>query len=164
MSTLAEDMKPTPASEWLQPYVEGVILSLPSGNRVKLRPINLDYLMLQGKIPDLLTPLVSKTLWEGELDIDGIAEQNFKMARDLNELLSIIVPSAMMEPKIYLGDGDLPEGSITLEHLPMTDKLAIFQIATQPANNLVHFRNQQIGNVAPLSTGEDIEETTEQDN
>lgn len=149
----------TSVSDWLQPFIEGVIVELPSGNKLRMKPIAMDDLLRMGQIPDMLTSLAAKTLWD-VTPLDEVANDNFKVANDLSELLSIIVPCAVLEPKIYVGDGELPRGMIKLEHLSLVDKLAIFQLSIQPVDVLKRFRGQQIGNVALVQPSEVGEETT----
>lgn len=146
-------LKHTPASEWSKSFVEGVSVQLPSGKTIVMRPVAMDVLMSKGKIPDLLTPLAAKTLWD-VLPLDMMAN-DFKMASDLGRLMDIIIPAAVMEPKIYTGDGEVPEGSISIEWISLYDKVAIFQVAIQPVQVLDSFRDKQIGNVESLPDEQD---------
>ena len=147
-------MQVTSANEWLKPYIEGVPVMLPSGNVIKMRPVALDELMRNGSIPDLLTPVASTTLWEG-ITGDDISKNNYKIINDMSALASVILPSVIIEPKIYIGDGQLPEGMIKLEHISAADRLAIFNLAIQPVNVLEHFREKQIGNVEVVPNEQD---------
>lgn len=151
----------TQASDWLKSYEEGVIVELPSLHTIRMRPVALDVLLSSGKIPDLLTPLASKTLWD-VMPLDK-AQTDFKLAGDLTKLMDIVVPAAVLEPKIYLGTGELPKGHIRLEHLSIFDKVCIFQVAIQPVSVLDSFRGKQIGNLESLLTEQDDELSSESD-
>lgn len=143
----------TSASKWLKPYVEGVPVMLASGNVIKMRPVALDELMRNGSIPDLLTPVASTALYEGVFPED-VAKDQFKLINQMTELAATILPIVVVEPKIYIGNGPLPEGMIKLEHISVADKLSIFNLAIQPVNVLEAFRNQQVGNVESLPVNE----------
>lgn len=141
----------TPINEWLEPYSEGVLIELRSMRKIKMRPVAMDELLRLGKIPDMLSSLAARSLWD-TVPIDQAMEDNFKTANDLVELMSIILPSCIVYPPIYTGDAELPEGMIKLEHLSLLDKLDIFQLALQPVDVLVRFRNKQIGDVASIQS------------
>lgn len=143
-------MQATTANEWLKPYIEGTTIKLPSGNVIKMRPVALDELMRNGSIPDFLSPVASTTLWEG-INPDDINKDGFKIINQMSELASIILPNILIEPKIYTGDGTLPEGMIKLEHISVSDKMAIFNLAIQPVNALEAFRKEQERDVENLS-------------
>lgn len=145
------NLKPTSAAEWRKPREEGYVVTLPSGHVARLRPVALDVLIVSGKLPDLLTPLAAKSLWvetDGE-KIGNEAEQ----AKGYAELVNIVVPAAMVEPRIV----DEPEGDdeISLEDIDFADKVAVFQLATQPAEVLRRFRDKQERDVAAVSNGKD---------
>lgn len=146
-------MQVTSASEWLKPYIEGVTVIIHSGKVIRMRPVDLVELMRNGTIPDLLTPVASSALWEGVIG-DDIAKDNFKQINRMLDLADLILPTVVLEPKIYIGEGQLPEGMIKLEHFSVPERLAIFNLATQPVNVLEAFREKQIGDVEALSDGE----------
>lgn len=154
--------KPTPAAVWRKPRLEGYVVTLPSGNRVRLRPVALDLLILGGDLPDLLTPIAARSLWT-ETDVAAIADQ-VELAQGFAELVNRVVPLAVLEPEIVT---DVPSGyqfgddEIALDDIDFGDKLAIFQLATQPAAVLRSFREQQAAGVAALSDGQDGEPATE---
>ncbi len=143
----------TSVGEWLEPYTEGVLVELRSMRKIKMKPVAMDELLRLGKIPDMLSSLAAKSLWD-VVPIDQAMENNFKTATELTELMSIIIPSCVIYPPIYTGNDELPEGMIKLEHLSLLDKLDIFQLALQPVDVLVRFRNKQIGSVADIQPSE----------
>lgn len=139
----------TDASSWKKPFVEGIEVQLPSGNVVSMRPVALDELIRRGTIPDLLTPIATRAVWEA-IPQDKLLEDGFKLATELGDLMALIIPASVINPSIYTGDGDAPEGSIKLEHISVADKMSIFNLAIQPVNVLASFRLQQIGSVEPV--------------
>lgn len=144
------ELFPTPGATWRQPRLEGYVVNLPSGNFARLRPVAIDILIANGKIPDLLTPIAARSLWE-ETATDQIANQA-EMAKGFADLVNIIVPAAMMQPRIV----DNPQGDdeISLDDLDFGDKLAIFQLATGGSATLKAFCKQQAANLAALLNSE----------
>jgi hypothetical protein len=153
-------MEITPASEWRKPREEGVIVKLPSGKNIKLRPVALDRLMVLGSIPDLLSPLAGQMLWS-EVPVTEIISDP-QAATNFTNLVNQIVPLAIMEPTV-VPDGQQPSNDeIRLEDIGFSDKFAIFQIVIQPAEVLASFRHKQVGSLEPIRDGEDVGDTAEQ--
>lgn len=155
-------MTTTALDNWKKPFTEGVEVTIPSGNVIKMRPVSLEDLMRKGKIPDFLTPVASKALWDS-VPLEDMGTDGYKAANDLNQLMALIVPASVVEPKIYVGDGECPDDAIPLEYLSLLDKLAVFQLALQPVNVLVSFRGKQIGMLASIPNVEVTGTTTKPD-
>jgi hypothetical protein len=139
---------PTTGSEWRKAREEGYIVRLPSsGNHARLRPVALDVLIMSGKIPDILTPAAARTLWDSP-SVGSIAERA-EIDREFIEMINIVVPAAMMEPRIV--DNPQAEDEISLADLDFGDKVAIYQLAIQPAEVLRRFRDGQAADLASVS-------------
>lgn len=147
---------PTPGSTWRKPRTVGETVTLPSGNVATLRPVALDMLIASGKLPDLLTPIAAKSLWT-ETDTSTIADQ-VETAKGFAELVNLIVPAAMLTPRIV----ENPQGDdeISLEDIDFSDKIAIFQLATGGSQVLKSFREQQEKRMEPVPDGENVQPTT----
>lgn len=141
----------TSGRAWRKPREEGFIINLPSGNVAKLRPVALDRLVLTGRIPDLLSPVAAEALWvqTNEAEMKGQGE----LLKRYTELVNLIVPFALMEPRIV--ESPTGDDEITLDDLDFTDKVAIFQVATQPATVLKRFREQQAGSLVAVHDSQD---------
>ncbi len=150
-------LTPTPGSVWRKPREAGETVRLPSGNIATLRPVALDQLMLSGKIPDLLTPIAAKSLWT-ETDTADIADQ-VETAKGFAELVNLVVPAAMLSPRIVAEPA--ADDEISLADIDFSDKLAIFQLATGGSQVLKSFREQQEKRVEPVSDGKDVRAETE---
>lgn len=146
MTQQKENKSLTQASEWRRPRQEGYVITLPSGFKARLRPVALDMLILSGKLPDLLTPIAAKSLWT-ETDTAAIGDQA-ELAKGFAELINIVVPAAMMYPLVV--DDPQAENEIGLEDIDFSDKTAIFQLVTQPAEVLRRFCDQQTAGVESL--------------
>lgn len=143
-------LKPTTGAVWRKPREEGELITLPSGNTARLRPVALDVLITSGELPDLLTPIAAKTLWT-EVDIDSIAEVA-ETAAAAAELVGLVCRASFLEPHIV--EEPTEDDEISLNDIDFTDKLAVFQIATQPVEVMRKFREEQERNVAAVSNGE----------
>lgn len=147
----------TPGSAWRRPREQGEIVTLPSGNVARVRPVAVDALLAAGRIPDLLSGVAAKTLWT-ETDTATIAEQA-ETAKHFADLINLIVPLVMLEPRVV----DNPEGDeqIALDDIEFSDKIAIFQLATGGSTVLRQFRLDQEKRLAAIHNGENVQPETE---
>lgn len=133
----------TSAFQWRRPREEGFLIRLPSGNTARLRPVALDVMLASGKLPDLLTPIAAQSLWT-ETNTETLGQQG-ELAKSYVELINAIVPAAMMCPTISATP--TADDEISLSDLDFSDKVAIFQLVTQPVEVLRRFRDQQSADV-----------------
>ena len=147
----------TPASAWRKPREQGYTVRLPSGNVATLRPVAVDVLLLSGKLPDLLSPIVAKTLW-AETEPATLADQA-ELSKGFAELVNIVTRAAMLNPSVV--DVPTTDDEIGLEDIDFSDKLAIFQLATAGAEAMRRFRDGQTASVEPVRDGESDDEPTE---
>lgn len=161
---MGETKRPTRGIDWRKPREEGFLLALPSGNSATIRPVALDVLLRQGKIPDLLTPLVAKMIYEGvdtdELDkllsVEKLAEQSDEMLA----LIDAICAAAFLEPRIV--EQPQAEDEIAIEDVELADRGTVFSLAVLPANDLRRFLQRQASAVEPVPDGDGDEPEAEQ--
>lgn len=156
-STTPTPLAPTPGSAWRQPRETGELITLPSGNVARLRPVAVDALLATGRIPDLLSGVAAKTLWS-ETDTATIADDG-KLAKEYTDLINLVVPLAMLEPRVV--DNPEGDGEIALDDLEFADKVAVFNLAIGGATALKMFREQQARTVAIVPDGENVQPATE---
>lgn len=149
--TNAMPVQPTTAASWRVARRDGFVITLPSGNVAKLRPVALDVLITSGKLPDILTPIAAKSLWVEE-DVANIANVP-EMAKGFADLVNFILPAAFMEPRVVC-DREPGEGEIHIEDIDFEDKVAVFTLATSGAATLNKFREQQARNVVAIPDSE----------
>lgn len=154
---MTETVKPTSGRDWRKARLEGETVTLPSGNIATLRPVALDLLITSGKLPDLLTPIAAKSLFVEE-SAATIADQA-ELAKGYAELINLIVPLAMLSPRIT--PEPVKDDEISLDDLEFSDKVAIFNLATGGATVLKSFREQQERHVAVTPDSEELRATTE---
>lgn len=153
----------TPGLAWRKPRTEGYVVTLPSGNVVRLRPAALDVLIASGKIPDLLTPAAADALWSSE-NLDSAAVKDIlakaERAKDFIALVSLVVRASVIEPKIV--DDPKADDEIALSDIEFSDKVIIYQLAIQPSVVLSSFRSGQAPDVAIVPDSEGDGQPTEQ--
>lgn len=167
---MSEELKVTPGKQWGAPFQEGVVIKLPSGKNVKVRPVSVDVLLTTGEIPDFLSVAAAKILWD-EIPLEKL-NSDLKLAEEMARLANIIIPACLISPRIrpYLkgqtithpDELPLEPDEIRIDWIHFLDKAALFQLAIQPAEVLYSFRNQQIGSLDALPVLEELPSPTEQ--
>lgn len=143
-------MRVTPAAQWRKARLEGHVVRLPSDNVVRMRQVPMDLLILGGKIPDILTPVAAKALWV-DTDAESLGNEA-DLAKGFMELMNLIVPLALVEPRMVAEPK--ADDEIAPEDMDFNDRLAVFQLATQPVEVLRSFREQQARDVEPVRDGD----------
>lgn len=150
--------KVTSASAWREPREKGFVVTLPSGNAARIRPVALDVMIQDGTLPDLLSPIAAKSLWT-ETDIEEIGKVA-ELATGMAELFGQVCKAAFLDPRVVESDEGLGEGEIALADVSFDDKAFVFQLAIQSAQILRTFCEQQARNVESTRTsGDDTPET-----
>lgn len=157
MTITQPTLTPTSGAVWRQPREQGYTVTLPSGNVATLRPVALDSLLAAGEIPDLLSPVVAKTLW-AETEPAALAEQG-ELAKGFLELIALVVPLAMMEPIVV--NEPRADNEIALDDIELADKVGIFNLATGGASVLKSFLAEETKRLDAISDRENLRPETE---
>lgn len=126
-------------------YEEGLPQTLLSGLEVLMRPVQPDRLLMSGKVPDILTPLVmgmmfakeppaDETVFPDEVEdpVNAYLNKEREKAQDAIEFIKsvdVVCEAALVEPDI-------------VPYLSLADRLWIFKLAWMPAEVLSTFRLQ----------------------
>lgn len=150
------------ATEWRAMRERGVVFTLPSGLRARLRPVGVVELMRRGRIPDFLTPLAAEAVANrGGILAEGFAEKIGNLAA----LMEAVCTAAFMEPRVVavpeealrenvqLSDLDLKDDEITVYHLSPEDWDAVLTFVTAPVTALAIFRAQEKATLEPVDGG-----------
>lgn len=151
-------LTPTPGSAWRSQANTTVTTTLPySGAVVEVGHVQLDALLLAGKIPDLLTPLVADVLWAtvGQ----GRKEEEIRASRDFYALVNSVVSAALVNPRVV--EHPTQDDEIAITDLDFGDKIMVYTIATQPLGVLHRFRQEQTADVDAVQQGEAVQPATE---
>jgi hypothetical protein len=151
---------PTDAATWMQAYA-GIVVTLPSGLRVRLRPVDLITLVMDGHVPDRLTPVVADMIYEpgaGTDEYDAV-ERALHVRREQMPVINAVCKAAFLEPRIV--DDPATENGITLDSLPVTDRIRAAGMVMSGVDHLRKFRDQPAPTVAPAPDGEPVEPEAE---
>lgn len=153
----------TPAAEFRAMRERGVLQTLPSGRVVRLRTVTPDRLLREGKIPDILTPLVLRMVYEdvpnAQLDEFLATRERVADALAMIESLRVVCVAGLLEPRIV----DEPEGKgdISIDDLTLNERGWVFKLVFQSAETLSSFRFGQTPDVDTLPNGEGDSQPTE---
>lgn len=133
---------------------KGYEVSLPYTERkIRLKAVDAPTLLRAGNIPDMLTPLVTKTIYEDLKDREirdflTVNRGDVKEALDLADAVDFIV-------KHTIADGT------KVEDLTPAEKRWVFRLVMEPAEYLVTFREDEDVDVGPVATGDEVQQTAQ---
>lgn len=146
--------KPPNGSDWSyrrKLREEGVWISLPSGERARVRAVGFDLIISLGRMPDVLTAFVMDSFEKGV----GVADWQPTKPEELKALVDLanaMCQAAFVEPRIV--DNPQVEDEITIHELTMDDKFFVMAVVNRPARELERFSIEQARNVEPVLPGE----------
>lgn len=156
---------PTSANEWRSARREGVLVTLPSGNRARiLRTFDLLVALEQGRIPNPLAAIVTKAIQHrgGDLAMADLAEEPEALGQMLQHVDSQIV-KIFREPRVMLvPDGENhatwepPEGYISIADLDIQDRMFAYFFAQGGAGDLESFREASAKAMAAARDGGEV--------
>lgn len=156
-------LNPTSATQWREMREKGVLVTLPSGNVARLRPVGIFELVKRGRIPDSLTGVAADTVAQGRPS----TEQVKNTLGATVELLHVVCEAAFLDPKVIIPEGDtepdedaLGENTITVFHLSMEDMLFVLDFTSAPTRALEPFRQEKGSDVASVPDGESSKRET----
>lgn len=146
----------TPASEFRKMREQGVAQTLLSGRKVRLRTVTPDRLLRTGKVPDILTPLVTRMLFEEvtnqELNDFIAPREQAKESLEMVDAINVVCEAGLVYPRIV--DDPQGEDEISIDDLSLADRGWIFKLVFQPAEVLSRFRLESLTDVETGADGE----------
>lgn len=151
-------LTPTRGSDWRKQAATTTITTLAySGMVVEIGHVQLDQLLLSGKIPDVLTPVVASVLWASVGQ--GKSEDEIRAEKGFYELVNSVVTAALVNPRVVANPTQ--DDEIAIADMDFGDKIVVYTIATQPLAVLHRFRQIEEPDVEPLPEGENVQPAAE---
>lgn len=149
---MSEEFKTPTIEELKRAYDEGELIPLISGIPVQMRSVRPEVLLRSGKLPNILTPIIIKMLYEDvseKLDAYLFTERD-EAAETLEMIAGVdaVCEAALLDSSI-------------VPYLSLSDRMWVFKLALLPAAVLSTFRQQQDGNVDGAPDGEGNVQPTE---
>jgi hypothetical protein len=150
----AKEKVMTAAEKLAEMRTKGTEQKLPGTERmIRLRTLEAPELLREGKLPDILTPLVIKSVYQELTD------------KEVREFLSVQRSNAaealkMIDAMDFVVAKSIADGT-NVSDLTLAEKRWIFRLAMGPAELLITFRYDPNDDVEPVAEGEDIPSTSE---
>jgi hypothetical protein len=144
---MTDELKVPTIEELKRAYDEGLPQTLISGIEVLMRTPRPEVLLRSGKLPDILTPIVIKSLYEDvskKLDAYLFTERDeVQDTLDMVAGVDAVCEAALIDPSV-------------IPYLTLSDRMWIFKLAFMPAAVLSTFRYEPDGDVedTPDSQGD----------
>lgn len=134
--------------------LKGTEYKLPgTGRIVRIRVLDAPSLLREGKLPDILTPLVVKSVYQ-ELSDKEMRDFVGAQRGNANEALN------MVEAMDFVVKKSIADGT-KVEDLTLAEKRWIFRMAMGPAELLITFRYDKESDVEPVAEVEDVREAAQ---
>lgn len=138
----------TSGKEWRKAREQGITTDLPSGNKADLRPVEVDFFVLAGKVPDLLAPLVNKIISGDTYKIELPPADQLEKHKEWVQFLRDLCTYAFVNPKVV--EDPQADDEISFEDIAFVDKWHVFTKFAQPSWRMAAFRQKQAELVAAL--------------
>lgn len=138
--------EPDAGNVWAKRRAGDRVFTCPSGQKCRLRPVQLEALMMEGildqvtRLEGLAQELVARA--------QGLPPEKQEMPsrEDFGQLLKVvnaIVPLAVADPEVFPEDfkGEIPPGGVTVADIDIMDRIAILNEALSGLQKLDNFRN-----------------------
>jgi hypothetical protein len=138
---------------------QGVLLTVPSGQRCKARRIGLDVFLRNGTVPNTLMPIIRESMSTGDTDFK-VDDFTPEMLEDLITMVDNIVMEAVVEPVLQRPPATAAERSddiIYTDDVDLDDRMFIFNWVVGGSSDLEKFRKEQAAAVDNLRPGADVE-------
>jgi hypothetical protein len=126
-------LKTQTLAEWIDKWERGVMVVLPSGFEIRVRPAQLTDFIMSGEVPDTLTPLLKF--------LDSVGDDselgNLETVARLAPLIDAVVAHITIEPKFSANPG---KDEHNIKALPADDRVYLWALVTGQADDLRPFR------------------------
>jgi hypothetical protein len=162
---MSNEPQVTTASQWKSKKRQGMVVTLPSGNSVRMRrTLDIFTLLKTGRVPNPLAAMITEVIsTQGDTNpFQNIEEEGGEPLSQLLELVNGQIPRIVIEPKVVLrpddapADWEPPEDAIEVEDFDLEDRMFLFGVAQGGPADLASFRREQDAYVASAQDGQDV--------
>lgn len=133
---------------------KGIEFKIPGSERiVRIRNLDAPTLLREGKMPDILTPLVIRSIYQ-EISDKEIREFLGQNKNTVNDAL------ALLETMDFVAERVIMDGTRVAE-LTLGEKRWLFRVAMEPAELLVSFRYDPNDDVADVDESHEVQQTSQ---
>lgn len=133
------------AEEWRKAREQGFPTRFPSGLEADIRPVEVDFFVLHGEIPDLLAPLINEMIGGKPYKIELPPMEELAKKREWLKFLTDLCKFAFVKPQIVdKAEGEkLGKDEVKPEDVPFVDKYWLFTKFANPSARIKPFRPEQ---------------------
>ncbi len=131
----------TSGKAWREARENGVEIKFPSGFTASIRPIDVDFFVRVGRVPNVMAGMLADLLDGKHVKMDKPPLEKLEDRRDWLDFLNELVKYAFISPRIV--DDPQADDEISIDDLAYGDKFIVYQLFAQPAEVLRRFRDAQ---------------------
>ena len=141
----------TSGKEWRKAREEGIETLLPSGATANLRPVEADFFLRVGHVPDALAPLINTIISGDSYKLEIPPVEQLEKGKEWIGFLNELCTYAFVAPKVV--EAPQADDEISVDDICYLDKFAVYQKFSLPAHKLRTFRQAQAQSVATMESG-----------
>lgn len=146
-----QNYAPTSGKELRRPYEEGLLVQLPSGTKVFIRPFTNMFLLEHNLVPDVLLPIVQEIALGKRSEIPA---DDWQMIMGINDLTKAICRAVFVNPRIV--DDPQDDNETRIEAIEEADRnWVFFELVNRPARDLERFHPRYHAGVESVATEPD---------
>ena len=144
-------MTATSGKMWRKAREEGFEIQFPSGNTAMIRPVQADFFLRVGRIPDALAPLMNTIIRGDSYKLEIPPDEELEKKREWVDFLNQLITYAFVTPKVV--ENPQADDEISIDDVSYLDKYYIYRLFTAPAEKLRTFRKEQTEPVVTVDAG-----------
>jgi len=142
----------TSGKTWRKVREEGIEITLISGNVAAIRPLDVDFFIREGRVPDFLASTVNAIIDGTPTELPDI-ERAEKNVQEWMPFLNRMVTASFVSPRIV--ENPTQDDEISIDDVRYLDKLMLYRLFLRPVAALRTFREKTAQPVAPVDAAKD---------
>lgn len=141
----------TSGKEWRKAREEGIETLMPSGMTANLRPVEADFFLRVGHVPDALAPLINTIISGDSYKLEIPPVEQLEKGKEWIAFLNELCTYAFVTPKVV--EAPQADDEISVDDICYLDKFSVYQKFSMPAHKLRAFCQAQIESMATMESG-----------